>query len=158
MTPPAFDPYDHDDLYSTFQPVFESIDRAMDFGVPVAYKSFLFDYHEGAYELRFDGTWMKKTLALGIKGERGMSEDEVVRWGENCLIGSQSRIELLRTNRIRGAARKHEAQVGKLVTPKGSALFSFLADESYVEPECVLQIVNFEARRPSEIVLYVMEN
>lgn len=160
MVPPSFDPYNHNDLYSTFQPVLESIDRAMDYGVPVAYKSFLFKYQEGegAYELRFDSNWMKKTLAIGIKGERGMTEDEVVRWGENCLIGSQSRIELLRTNRIRGATRKHENRVGEVVTPKGIALFSLLADESFVEPEALLQIVNFEARRPSEIVLYVMEN
>jgi hypothetical protein len=48
--------------------------------------------------------------------------------------------------------------VGELVTPKGIALFSLLAEESFVEPETVLQIVNFEGRRPSEIVLYVMEN
>jgi type VI secretion system protein ImpJ len=158
IVPPSFDPYDHNDLYSTFQPVLESIDRAMDYGVPVAYKSFLFNYNEGTYELRFDTNWMKKTLAIGIKGERGMTEDEVVRWGENCLIGSQSRIELLRTNRMRGATRKHESRVGEVVTPKGIALFSFLAEESFVEPEALLQIVNFEARRPSEIVLYVMEN
>jgi len=160
MVPPSFDPYNHNDLYSTFQPVFDSIDRAMDYGVPVAYKSFVFKYKEGegTYEIRFDSTWMKKTLAIGIKGDRGMSEAEVVRWGENCLIGSQSRIELLRTNRIRGATRKHEDRVGELVTPKGIALFSLLADESYVEPETLLQIVNFESRRPSEIVLYVMEN
>ena len=160
MVPRSFDAYKHNDLYATFQPVVKFIDDAIDYGVPVAYKSFLFKYHEGqgAYELRFDTTWMKKTLAIGIKGERGMSEAEVIRWGENCLIGSQSRIELLRTNRIRGAKRKHEDRVGELVTPKGIALFSMVADESFVEPETLLQIVNFETRRPSEIVLYVMEN
>jgi type VI secretion system protein ImpJ len=163
MVPPLFEPYNHNDLYSTFQPVFECIDRAMDYGVPVAYKSFLFKYHEGAYEhdgayeLRFDGNWMKKTLALGIKPARGMSEDEVVRWGENCLIGSQNKIEVLRSKRIRGAVRRHADRVGELVTPKGVALFTLLADESFVEPEKLLQIVNFEGRRPSEIVLYVMD-
>ena len=106
MVPPSFDPYNHNDLYSTFQPVLDFIDRAMDQGVPVTYKSFPFKFHEGAYELRFDSAWMKKKLAIGIKGERGMSEDEVVRWGESCLIGSQNRIEVLRANRIRGADAK----------------------------------------------------
>jgi len=37
-------------------------------------------------------------------------------------------------------------------------LFSLIVDESYVEPETLLQIVNFETRRPYEIVLYVMDN
>lgn len=158
MVPPSFNPYDHNDLYATFQPVLDFIDRVMDQGVPVSYKSFTFKYHEGAYELRFEGNWMKKQLAIGIRGERGMSEDEVVRWGESCLIGSQGRIGLLKENRIRGAVRKHADRVGDIVTAKGVALFSLLADESFVEPEKLLQIVNREGPRPSEIVLYVMDN
>ena len=158
MVPPSFDPYNHNDLYSTFQPVLDFIDRVMDQGVPVSYKSFPFKYHEGAYELQFEGNWMKKQLAIGIRGERGMSEDEVVRWGESCLIGSQNRIGLLRENRIRGAVRKHADRVGEIVTAKGVALFSLMADESFVEPEKLLQIVNREGPRPSEIVLYVMDN
>lgn len=157
---PAFAPYNHNDLHPTFERVLNFIGSAMDEGVPVGYRSFLFKYHEGegAYELPFDGTWMKKTLAIAIKGEHGMSEDEVVRWGESCLIGSQNRIELLRENRIRGAVRKRADRVGDIVTAQGVALFSLLADESFVEPEKLLQIVNFEGRRPCEIVLYVMDN
>ena len=158
MVPPSFDPYNHNDLYSTFQPVVDFIDRVMDQGVPVSYKAIPFKYNEGAYELRFEGNWMKKQLAIGIRGERGMSEDEVVRWGESCLIGSQTRIGLLRENRIRGAVRKHAERVGDIVMPKGVALFSLMADESFVEPEKLLQIVNREGPRPSEIVLYVMDN
>jgi type VI secretion system protein ImpJ len=158
MVPPSFDPYNHNDLYSTFQPVLDFIDRVMDQGVPVSYKTFTFKFHEGAYELQFEGNWMKKQLAIGIRGERGMTEDEVVRWGESCLIGSQGRIGLLRENRIRGAVRKHADRVGDIVTAKGVALFSLMADESFVEPEKLLQIVNREGPRPSEIVLYVMDN
>lgn len=159
MVPPAFDPYNHNDLYKTFRPVMEFIDRAMDHGVPVAYKSYLFKFHQGTYELRFDSSWMKKKLAIGIKGERGMTEAEVVHWGENCLIGSQSRMEVLKTRRIRGVARKHTERVGDVVTPEGVALFSLTADDNFVEAEKLLQIVNFEGRRqPSEIVLYVMDN
>lgn len=158
MVPPSFNPYNHNDLYSSFQPVLEFIDRAMDQGVPVAYKAIPFQYHEGTYQLRFDSSWMKKKLAIGMKGERGMTEDEVVRWGESCLIGSQGRIELLRANRIRGAVRKHADRVGDVATAKGIALFSLLADENFVEPEKLLQIVNREGPRPCEIVLYVMDN
>jgi len=158
MVPPSFDPYNHNDLNATFQPVLDFIDRVMDQGIPVSYKTFPFKYHEGAYELRFEGPWMTKQLAIGIRGERGMSEDEIVRWGESCLIGSQSRIGLLKENRIRGAVRKHADRVGDIVTAKGVALFSLMADESFVEPEKLLQIVNREGPRPSEIILYVMDN
>ncbi len=158
MVPTAFAPYNHNDLYATFQPVIKFIERSMDQGVPVTYKSFPFIYHKGAYELRFDGTWMKKRLALGIKGERGVTDAEIVKWGENCLIGSQGRMELLQANRITGAGRKHAERVGDVVTAKGVALFSLKADENFVEPEKLLQIVNREGTRPVEIVLYVMDN
>ncbi|HKR21361.1 MAG TPA: type VI secretion system baseplate subunit TssK [Pyrinomonadaceae bacterium] len=158
MVPPAFAPYNHNDLYTTFKPVVEFIERTMDQGVPVTYKSFPFTYTHGTYELQFDVTWMKKKLALGIKGERGMTDAEIVKWGENCLIGSQGRMELLQANRITGAGRKHTSRVGDVVTPKGVALFSLKTDENFVEPEKVLQIVNREGPRPCEIVLYVMDN
>jgi len=158
MVPPMFAPYNHNNLYTTFRPVVEFIERAMDQGIPVNYKSFPFIYHKGAYELRFDGTWMKKKLALGIKGERGMTDAEIVKWGENCFIGSQGRMELLQANRIPGAGRKHTERVGDVVTAKGVALFSLKADENFVEPEKLLQIVNPGGPRPYEIVLYVMDN
>ncbi|HEX5603225.1 MAG TPA: type VI secretion system baseplate subunit TssK [Pyrinomonadaceae bacterium] len=158
MVPPAFNCYEHNDLYATFRPVLDFIDRSMDQGVPVSYKTFPFRYHEGAYELRFEGTWMKKRLAIGMKGERGMSEAEVVRWGESCLIGSQNRIDLLKANRVRGASRKHSERVGDVVISKDMALFSLIVDESFVEPEKLLQIINREGPRPCEIILYVMDN
>ena len=157
MVPPLFEPYNHNDLHATFQPVIECIDRAMDYGVPVSYKSFLFKYHKDAFELRFDSAWMKKKLAIGIRGPREMSDAEVVRWGENCFIGSQSTMDVLRSKRIRGASRKYTERVGQIVTPKGVALFSLMVDETFVEPEKLLQIVN-EGRQPSEIILYVMDN
>ena len=158
MVPPAFNPYNHNDLYSTFHPVLEFIDRAMDQGIPVTYRSFPFKYHNGAYELQFDGTWMKKKLALGIKGEHGMTEAEIVDWGQSCFIGSKGRMDLLRANRVTGAGRKHADKVGDVVTAKGVALFSLKPDENFVEPEKLLQIVNTKGPRPCEIVLYVMDN
>ena len=41
MVPPAFDPYNHNDLYATFRPVLEFIDRAMDQG-RVAQKPYVY--------------------------------------------------------------------------------------------------------------------
>ena len=158
MLPPAFNRYNHNDLYATFRPVLDFIDRSMDQGVPVTYKTFPFHYQDGTYELRFEGPWMKKRLAIGMKGEHGMTEAEVVKWGESCLIGSQNRMELLKANRVRGAARKHADRVGDIVIAKDMALFSLMVDESFVEPEKLLQIVNRDGPRPCEIILYVMDN
>lgn len=158
MVPPNFSPYNHNDLYGTFKPVLEFINRTLDQGIPLSYKSFPFQYREGVFELHFDGSWMNKRLAIAIKSPRGMLESEVIRWGETCLIGSQTRIELMRKNRMSGARREYVNRVGDIVPTKGVALFSLTVDPNFIEPEVVLQIVNQEGLRPSEILLHVMDS
>lgn len=157
MIPPSFDPYNHDDLFTSFKAVLDFINRTLEQGVPLSYKSYPFRYYEGAFELHFEGAWMDKRLAIGMKGPRGMSEPELISWGENCLIGSQSRIESMREKRITGAGRKHADRVGDIVPGNRVTLFSLNADPAFIEAEEVLQIVNREGLRPAEIVLHVMD-
>jgi type VI secretion system protein ImpJ len=158
MIPPSFDQYNHNDIYASFKSVLDFINRTLEQGVPLSYKSFPFRYYEGAFELHFDEAWMHKRLAIGMKGPRGLSDSEVVRWGENCLIGSQSKIESMREKRITGAGRKHVDRVGDIVPANRVALFSLNADASCIEPEELLQIVNRQGVRPNEIVLHVMDS
>ena len=150
--PPA--PYDHDNLYVSFKPLLDFIDRALDQGVPVSYKSYPFRFRDGVFQLHFDGTWMNKRLAIGIKGPSEMSREDVVKWGESCQIGSQDQIEAIREKRIRGAGRKHAQRVGDIVAPKGEILFSLNADEKFIEANKQLQIIN-KGKWPTGIVLYV---
>jgi type VI secretion system protein ImpJ len=157
MIPPSFEPYNHNDLYASFKSVLDFINRTLEQGVPLSYQSFPFRYYEGAFELHFEGAWMHKRLAIGMKGPRGMSDSEVISWGENCLIGSQSKIESMREKRITGAGRKHADRVGDIVPANRVALFSLNADANFIESEEVLQIVNREGLRPTEIVLHVMD-
>jgi type VI secretion system protein ImpJ len=158
MIPPSFDPYNHNDLYASFKCVLDFINRTLEQGVPLSYKSYPFRYHEGAFELHFDGAWMHKRLAIGLKGPRGMPESDLINWGANCLIGSQSKIESMREKRITGAGRKHADRVGDIVSGNRVALFSLTADASFIEPEELLQIVNRQGLRPTEIVLHVMDS
>jgi type VI secretion system protein ImpJ len=168
MVPPSFKPYNHDDLYSTFDPVLNFIKSAIDQGVPLSYKTFPFQYREdgegGVYELQFDGAWAKKRLALGIKGQPSTSETDVVKWGQNCLIASQGGIELMRKKRIKGAGRKHADRVGDVIPAGSFVLFSLNAGDaddagaSFIELDQKLQILNRDGVRPAEIVLHVIDN
>jgi type VI secretion system protein ImpJ len=157
QVPPSFDSYDHNDLYATFKPVLEFIKRTVDQGVPLSYQSFPFRYDDddGAFKLHFDGSWMNRRMAIGMKGPRGMSEAELIRWGESCLIGAQSEIASMREKRITGAVRTHADRVGDIVPGKGVVLFSLNADPNFIKSEEVLQIVNQTGPRPTEIVLHV---
>jgi len=154
MVPDTPCPYDHNDLYSSFKPLLDFIDRALDQGVPVSYKSFPFRFRDGVFQRQFDGAWMSKRLAIGIKGPHEMSPEDVVKWGESCLIGAEGKIEAIREKRIRGAERMHAQRVGDIVAPKGEVLFSLKADAKFIEPDKQLQIFN-TGTWPREIVLYV---
>ncbi|HBB94889.1 MAG TPA: type VI secretion system baseplate subunit TssK [Blastocatellia bacterium] len=156
MLPPSFNAYDHNDLYATFKPLLDFIRSSLDEGVPLSYRSFPFVFEEGVFQLHFDGSWVNKRLALGIRRPHGMSDDYVIRWGESCLIASQGRLEAIRENRIRGAVRKHVERMGDVVPGKGVALFSLTSDEDFIKPDEMLQIFN-DGSRPAEIVLHVLD-
>lgn len=159
LVPPVLAPYDHDDLRTTFEQVINFIFRMIDEGATSAYRLYPFHYRDGFYELTFDATWMNKQLVIGIKGQTGMSERDVMNWGRECLIGSERKLQSMRENRILGARREQIERADELVPPRGAVLFSLRAEPEFVEPNGILQIFNKSvhngAPRPSEIVLYV---
>lgn len=160
LVPPVLPKYDHDNLRVTFDKVIFHINLMLkEEETASAYKVYLFQYRDGIYELPFDGDWMDKRLFLGIRGETGMSEREVVNWGNECLIGSKDKLRNMRETRTLGAGRKQIVEAEELVPPRGAVLFSLKADPKIIEPDEPLQIFNQSARtgaaRPSEIVLYV---
>lgn len=161
LVPPVLPPYDHNDLRFTFEQALNFIFKTLDEGITTNYKFFPFHYQDGVYELTFDGSWMNKQLAIGLRGQTGMSEKEVIKWGEECLIGSKKKIPAIRANRILGARREQFDGDEDLVPPRGVILFSLKADQEFIEPYEVLQIFNTSTRsgalRPAEIVLYVRD-
>ena len=157
--PPLLPPYDHNDLRATFEQALNFINPKIDEGVSSPYTPYPFRYEEGAYSLLFDGAWAGRRLLLGMRGQPGMSEQEVVRWGQECLIGSRSRMQRMRETRILGARRAPVGADEAFAPPRGVVLFSLRPDPDFVEPNEVLQIFNAGERgrtsRPAEIVLYV---
>lgn len=159
LVPPAFAPYDHNDLRATFEPVLAYISRKVDEGVTATFTAYPFRYEEGVYSLLFEHAWAGKRLALGVRAATGASEQEVVRWGYGCVIGSRSRMRSMRESRVLGARRELIERDEDLVPPRGVVLFSLRADPEFVEPDEELQIFNAgeygSSQRPQEIVLYV---
>ncbi|HYY93479.1 MAG TPA: type VI secretion system baseplate subunit TssK [Pyrinomonadaceae bacterium] len=159
LVPPAFAPYDHNDLRATFEPVLAYISRKVDEGVTATFTAYPFRYEEGVYSLFFEHAWAGKRLALGVRAATGASEQEVVRWGYGCVIGSRSRMRSMRESRVLGARRELIERDEDLVPPRGVVLFSLRADPEFVEPDEELQIFNAgeygSSQRPQEIVLYV---
>lgn len=151
--------YNHYDLRATFEPVIKFIEQAIREGLTSSFSSHLFTYHDEVYDLMFDAAWMHRRLAISLRGRPGISIDELIQWGEACLIGSEEHMQSMRSKRILGAGRHHIKRDGDLVPPKDVVLFSLKADPEFIEPDRPLQIFNRsahrDAARPVEIVLHV---
>jgi type VI secretion system protein ImpJ len=151
--------YNHNDLRATFQPVLNFIEQAIDKGLTSSYQSYQFAYRDGVYEREFDAAWKHRRLILALRGQPGVPENDLIKWGEECLIGSQRHLQSMREKRILGAKRTHVKADGDLVPSKGVVLFALRADAEFIEPDEVLQIFNRSEHghraRPVEIVLHV---
>jgi type VI secretion system protein ImpJ len=159
LVPPAFAPYDHNDLRATFEPVLAYISRKVDEGVTATFTAHPFRYEEGVYSLLFERAWAGRRLAVGVRGATGSTEQEVVRWGYACVIGSRSRMRSMRESRVLGARRELIERDEDLVPPRGVVLFRLRPDPEFIEPDEELQIFNAgehgQSQRPQELVLYV---
>jgi type VI secretion system protein ImpJ len=89
----------------------------------------------------------------------GVSEKELISWGEECLIGSESIFATLRDRRIRGAQRQFIEKDPELAPVRGVLLFNLRPDSEFVRPGETLQIRHLGERgkaiSPIEVVLYV---
>lgn len=157
LVPPAFAPYNHDDPRASFEQVIAFIGDKVDEGVTASFTGYPFRFDEGAYSLMFDPAWTGKRLVVAVRGSAGMTEQEVLAWGREALIGSRSRIPAMRQHRVLGARRDIIDRDEDLVPPRGGALFSLKPDPDFVIGDEDLQILNASGRaqRPSEVVLYV---
>lgn len=160
MIPPKLDPYDHNDLLTTFRQVLDLISHKIDQNVVSTHEVYPFNYEGGGvFSIPFKGAWAQRRLALGLRGAAGVSEQELAAWGRECVIGSESRMQWMRVTRILGARRELAERDGDFVPPRGVVLFALRPDPEFVEPEQPLQIFNTGERdrtgRPAEIVLYV---
>jgi type VI secretion system protein ImpJ len=159
LIPPVLPPYDHNDVRAVFQEAKDSLFRALDEGINEAYSAFPFHFEHDIFSLAFEAAWMERRLVLGVRGQAGMAESDVLAWMDECLIGSQRHMQSMRERRILGAARHRIDGDAQLVPARGVLLFALQADAAFIEPRETLQILNIpgqrDAPRPVEILLYV---
>ncbi len=158
MVPPVFTTYKHNDLYASFNQLQDFAFTMMEEGIPESYFSILFQLVKKTFSLVFDSEWKDRRLFLAMRGQTGMSEKDVVEWGEQCRIGSESVMRSMRDKRVLGARRQLIQSYESLVPARGVILFSLEYDPQFIRPDEVLQVVNDNQAaglHPAEIILYV---
>ena len=156
--PPLFPPYDHADPLAAFLRVRDFVIRVAQEGVSESYTPFRFHWENGAYGLMFDESWRNVPLVLGVRGQAGLTDDEVEEWIAQSLIGSQPQMQDMRDRRVLGARRQRVEAEGDLMPASGVLLFSLTPDPDFVQTNQVLQVWNVgdrgETPQVTEIVLY----
>jgi len=159
LLPPAFAPYNHNDLRASFQEVLDFSLRMTNEGIPETYLAIPFQLKDRIFSLMFEPEWATRRLVLGMRISTGVTEKEMIAWGDESLIGSESVIPSLRDKRIRGAQREFVETDRELVPVRGVLLFTLRPEPEFIKPAEILNIRNLGERgrtfSPLEIVLYV---
>ncbi|HEV3316391.1 MAG TPA: type VI secretion system baseplate subunit TssK [Candidatus Angelobacter sp.] len=158
MVPPVFATYKHNDLYASFNQLQEFAFTMMEEGIPESYIAIPLQLVRKMFSVVFDGEWKDRRLFLAMRGPTGMSEKDVVEWGEHCRIGSESVMRSMREKRILGAGRQLIQSYEALVPARGVILFALEYDPQFIRLDEVLQVVNDNEAaglHPAEVILYV---
>ncbi|MEI8320673.1 MAG: type VI secretion system baseplate subunit TssK [Alphaproteobacteria bacterium] len=157
--PPVFDPYDHNDLKSTFDPVVNFIEKIIEM-VKSPSISLPFTKSGRVFERKLRKDWLDTDyLILGIKLGVDASPSAIAHWLNGAIIACDSALEEAKEKRILGPIREVVDQVSEmgLLATNRQLLVKVLVDEKFIKAEETLQILNpsdTENSRPEEIVLY----
>ena len=67
MVPPVLPVYDHNNLRFTFEQAAGYVTRMLDEAVTESYKSHLFRYEDGYFNLFIEGAWLNRRLVIGMR-------------------------------------------------------------------------------------------
>jgi type VI secretion system protein ImpJ len=156
LVPPVLEPYDHNDVFSSFDQVYNAISKAVAEGIHEAYTPYTFLVEGEEFHLNFDPNWAGRHVILGVRAPSGVSDAEMAQWVGRSVIASRSKIVPLRDRRVTGAVRKQIDADADLVPPRGVTLYTLAQDADYVQPGEDLVVIHPGARlRPDSIVLFV---
>ncbi|HEY1576587.1 MAG TPA: type VI secretion system baseplate subunit TssK [Terracidiphilus sp.] len=167
--PPIFDPYNHNDLRSSFEEVLSFIQLALSEGLIENWIGQLFTKHAEAdsrpgdhyFEIApslenafgADADFSAPFLALMLRGP----SDAMTAWGESCLLAGTDAIFDLEMSRSRGASCERVDSLGDLVPTPGSVLFRVKNEGKWLSPgnKLVLKAAKQEASMPDAATLFI---
>ena len=155
---PVAPAYDHNDLWK----VFETLARSFAPGAPAKVQKFTFQPDGQFFRLPFDAAWARATApgssALAVLAmESDAGEDRARRWGENCVIGSRSRMPVLESRRMLGPARTSLRQVAGIPGDRRTVLFAITPDaNTQPDDEDLLVLDGAPDVRPTALHFYVV--
>jgi type VI secretion system protein ImpJ len=165
--PPVFPPYDHNYPYPLFEELRSYIFQVIAEGISDTWSTFRFQREGDAFVLPQSVGWADQVpwgatprrtpLVLALRASSGSTEKDMLDWGTNCVIGSQTAVRSLVSRRILGAPRRHVDSLEDLIPGKGTLLFELSLDPEFIRSDEDLQVFDrrITAVSPADVVLFV---
>jgi type VI secretion system protein ImpJ len=159
---PTFSPYDHDNIYATFDQVVSFIVRMID-RIQENYEAITFSQSERVFATVLEPRWVSDRFVISLKGTPIFGPKDLIAWAEDAIIASESLIKSTRDRRILGAGRRYldNAPELNISAPQEGILLSIENDPNFIVPGEALCLLNLSDRanaRPKEIILYVRKD
>ncbi|MDM8546462.1 type VI secretion system baseplate subunit TssK [Candidatus Venteria ishoeyi] len=158
--PPVFPAYQQNDLKASFTPVLNFINKILD-SIHESYIAVAFHLEaDNRFTLRPDEAWLGQYFIVGMRGQQGVGDAELVQWMSSAVIGSSDQVQELQETRVLGATRKpiDKDDEMELIASKGLVLFRVETDHRLITPGEVLEVFNNTAAeqrfRPGELIFY----
>ncbi len=160
--PPVLHAYNHNDINNSFAPLIDLLHQYLN-SIEQAYAIFAFQQRERLFYMRLHKQHIHKTLLVGIRTPKGMTETNMEEWMMDAIICCDFAIETARTRRITGArrARIQGEALSELMPGRGMVLFEIMIDPDFIDIDQNLNIFNPSdtlERRPTEIIFYTKKS
>ncbi len=155
---PVSPAYDHNDLWT----VFDTVARSFAPAAPARMQKFTFQPDGQFFRLPSDDAWARATAPGSpvlpvLAMESDAPEERARRWGENCVIGSRSRMPLLESRRMLGPPRTPLKQVDGIPGDRRTVLFAITPDANTQSGnEDLLVLSGAPDVKPTALHLYVV--
>jgi type VI secretion system protein ImpJ len=160
QAPPAPFMYDHGDVKTSFDNVHSYIVTLLS-RIEEGYAILPFTKNDRVFSIHIPSLASQgKTLTLGARLPKGMTEKELVQWIHNAVIGSERHITTIREKRILGMERRiiNDRDEMKLLPASDIVLFEIHTSDACFHDQDPLLIFNVDdtvQQRPTDLLMYV---
>lgn len=180
--PPIFRPYNHNDLFASFEEVIEFIRLALSQGLIDNWVGKEFTLAQSQNGVRADAgkrrleqsfeispsldevfgesvDFSSPFFGLMLLSAPGVSPNELIEWGESCLLATEDLISDLELSRSKGAICENVDSLEDLVPAPNSVLFRVKNESQWLDPrkKLVLKPAKQETRAPEAVALFIKE-
>lgn len=155
---PLFSPYQHNDVFQSFDQVVSFIINMIEV-IQENYSAIPFGQYDRVFSIELPPQTSDPTFLISLRGTPTFGSSDLLQWLNGVLIASESFLKKVRDRRILGANRnviENDTDFG-ISPPQNGLLLTVNNDPEFIkagEPLCLINLMDTEETRPQEIIFY----